>query len=103
MGMKLASRPLLKWFGHRTILLSNTVLLGLTMMIFTQVDRSVSVPMILLLSFAQGFFASLQFTAMNSLVYADVDDTDASKASDTMVITTIGVDAWVCSPKTSST
>jgi EmrB/QacA subfamily drug resistance transporter len=81
MGMKIASRPLLKRFGHRTVLLSNTVLLGLTMMVFTQIDRSVPVGAILALSFAQGFFASLQFTAMNSLVYADVDDEHASKAS----------------------
>ena len=81
MGMKIISRPLLKRFGHRTILLSNTVLLGLTMMIFTQIDRSVPLAAILVLSFAQGFFASLQFTAMNSLVYADVDDAEASKAS----------------------
>jgi EmrB/QacA subfamily drug resistance transporter len=81
MGMKIISRPLLKRFGHRTILLSNTVLLGLTMMAFTQIDRTVPVGAILVLSLAQGFFASLQFTAMNSLVYADIDDQEASKAS----------------------
>jgi MFS family permease len=81
MGMKVISRPLLKRFGHRTILLSNTVLLGLTMMVFTQIDATVPLVAILALSFAQGFFASLQFTAMNSLVYADVDDAEASKAS----------------------
>jgi len=80
MGMKIISRPLLKRFGHRTILLSNTVLLGLTMMAFTQIDRGVPLFGILALSFTQGFFASLQFTAMNSLVYADIDDHDASKA-----------------------
>src|SRR6478736_8814685 len=72
MGMKIISRPLLKRFGHRTILLSNTVLLGLTMMVFTQIDRTVPIAAILVLSLAQGFFASLQFTAMNSLVYADI-------------------------------
>jgi MFS family permease len=81
MGMKVFSRPLLKRFGHRRILLVNTILLGLTMMVFTQIDRGVPVIAILALSFSQGFFASLQFTAMNSLVYADVDDRDASKAS----------------------
>jgi EmrB/QacA subfamily drug resistance transporter len=81
MGMKIISRPLLKRFGHRTILLSNTVLLGLTMMIFTQIGRETPLVAILALSFTQGFFASLQFTAMNSLVYADIDDAEASKAS----------------------
>lgn len=80
MGMKIISRPLLQQFGHRTILLANTVLLGVTMMTFTQIHRGTPLLAILALSLAQGFFASLQFTAMNSLVYADIDDRDASKA-----------------------
>lgn len=80
MGMKLISRRVMQRFGHRTVLLGNTVFLGLTMMCFTQVDPGAPFGAILALSFAQGFFASLQFTAMNSLVYADIDDRDASKA-----------------------
>lgn len=81
MGLKLVSGPVMKRFGHRSILISNTVLLGGTMMIFTQIERGTPTPLILMLSLAQGFFASLQFTAMNSLVYADIDDREASKAS----------------------
>ena len=81
MGMKIISRPLLKRFGHRTILLTNTVLLGFTMMMFAQIGPGTPVLAVLALSFMQGFFASLQFTSMNSLVYADIDDRDASKAS----------------------
>lgn len=81
MGMKVFSRHLLKRFGHRTTLLANTVLLGLTMMAFTFVDRGVPLALILSLSFVQGFFSSLQFTSMNSLVYSDIDDSEASKAS----------------------
>jgi MFS family permease len=80
MGMKLISRPVMKKLGHRTVLIGNTVLLGGTMMLFTQIDRGAPTWAILLLSLTQGFFASLQFTAMNSLVYADIDDRDASKA-----------------------
>ncbi len=81
MGMKLISRPLLRALGHRTVLLGNTLLLGVTMMGFSRVGPGTPVTMILALSFAQGFFASLQFTSMNSLVYADVTDRDASKAA----------------------
>lgn len=80
MGMKLISRPVLARLGHRTILLCNTILLGVTMMVFTQIGPGAPVWSILLLSLAQGFFASLQFTSMNSLVYADVSDREASKA-----------------------
>lgn len=80
MGMKLISRPVLARFGHRTILLGNTILLGLTMTVFSRVNPGAPIEAILLLSLAQGFFASLQFTSMNSLVYADVSDRDTSKA-----------------------
>ena len=81
MGMKIISRPVLARLGHRNILLSNTILLGLTIMVFTQIDRGTPVWAILLLSLTQGFFSSLQFTSMNSLAYADVSDRAASKAS----------------------
>jgi EmrB/QacA subfamily drug resistance transporter len=81
MGMKVISRPILRRFGHRTILITNTVMVGLTMMMFTQINRGAPIWHILLISFSQGFFASLQFTSMNSLVYADISDRDASKAS----------------------
>ncbi len=80
-GMKIISRPLLARFGYRQVLISNTVLLGVTIMCFTQVGPGTPVWHILLLSFVQGFFSSLQFTSMNSLVYADVTNRDASKAS----------------------
>jgi EmrB/QacA subfamily drug resistance transporter len=80
MGMKLVSRPVLARFGHRNILLANTLLLGITMTSFRFISPGTPVWGILLLSLAQGFFASLQFTSMNSLVYADVTDRDASKA-----------------------
>jgi MFS family permease len=80
-GMKLLSKSILAKFGHRKILISNTLMLGLLIMVFSLVGPGTSPLLILGLSLAQGFVASIQFTSMNSLVYADVDDTDASKAS----------------------
>lgn len=80
-GMKVISRPLLARFGHRQVLIVNTVLLGITITVFTQVGQGASIWMIVPLSFMQGFFSSLQFTSMNTLIFADVDDRDASKAS----------------------
>lgn len=79
-GMKVISRPLLARFGHRQVLIVNTVLLGVTIIIFTRVGPGASIWMIMPLSFMQGFFSSLQFTSMNTLIFADVDDRDASKA-----------------------
>jgi len=81
MLMKLSSRPLLARFGHRTILISNTLLIGVVLLLFTKIGPGSPVWAILTLGFCQGFFMSLQFTSMNSLVYADVTDRDASKAA----------------------
>jgi EmrB/QacA subfamily drug resistance transporter len=80
-GMKLLSQPLLARFGHRTVLRVNTVTMGLLIMMFGFVGPATPVGAILLLSFAQGFASSIQFTSMNSLVYADVTDAEASRAS----------------------
>lgn len=81
MGMKLASGPLLRRFGYRTVLSVNTVLMGLTIGLFAQVDGSTSLHWIVALSLAQGFFNSLQFASMNSMAYADIEGRDSSMAS----------------------
>ncbi len=80
MGMKVVGRKLLTRFGHRCILISNTVLLGVVIGLFSLVGPETPLWCILLLGFSMGFIASLQFTSMNTLVYADVDDRDASQA-----------------------
>ncbi len=80
-AMKVSSKWILARFGHRLVLISNTVLLGLNIMLFTQIGPGSPIAAILALSFTQGFFASLQFTSMNTLTFADVADRDASKAS----------------------
>ncbi|HVT74723.1 MAG TPA: DHA2 family efflux MFS transporter permease subunit [Lacunisphaera sp.] len=81
MLMKVASRPLLRRFGHRNILIANTLLIAVVVLTFTRIGPGASVWAIIGLGFSQGFFMSLQFTSMNSLIYADVEDPDASKAS----------------------
>lgn len=80
-GMKILSRHLLARFGHRQVLLWNTWLLGANIMCYALVEMHTPVVIIVLLSLFQGLFSSLQFTSMNSLVYADVDDDRASEAS----------------------
>jgi EmrB/QacA subfamily drug resistance transporter len=79
--MKLLTKPILARFGHRRVLVINTALFGTTITIFSHVGPGTPLWDILLLSFTQGFFSSLQFTSMNTLVYADISNRDASKAS----------------------
>ncbi len=80
-GMKIMSRPLLKRFGHRRVLVWNTVLLGMNLMLYSTIGIGTPIVVIVLLSLTQGLFSSLQFTCMNSLTYADVQDERASQAS----------------------
>ncbi len=80
-AMKVMSKPLLARFGHRQILIGNTACFGLTLTVFSLVGPGTPLWVILPLSFVQGLFSALQFTSMNSLVYADTSDRDASMAN----------------------
>ncbi len=81
MSMKLVNRQVLARFGHRNVLRWNTWLMGLLLASFSLVGPGTPVQVIVILSFLQGFVSSIQFTSMNSLVYADVSDNEASRAS----------------------
>lgn len=81
MGMKMLSQKLLKRFGYRNILFVNTICIGVTIFLFGRVQPSTPIALLVGLSLMQGLFSSLQFSSMNSLAYADIDDRDASMAS----------------------
>lgn len=81
MGMKLLSAPLLARFGYKRVLVVNTLMIGVTIGLFSLVAPGTPIPMIVLLGLAQGFFNSLQFSSMNSMAYADVEAGDSSMAS----------------------
>ena len=81
MGMKLISQRLLARFGYRQVLIVNTVCIGVTISMFALVDTGTSLALIVFFGLLQGFFNSLQFSGMNSLVYADVEQNDSSMAS----------------------
>ena len=75
-------------FGHRGVLIANTIGLGGIMLLFATIGASTPIWVIVLQAMAFGFLSSLQFTAMNTLVYADVSDADTSMAS-TMASTVV--------------
>lgn len=80
-GMKLLVQRILGRFGHRRVLVVNTMLIGLMIATFWFVGPGTPVWAIVLLSLTQGCVSALQFTAMNSLAYADTADEQASDAS----------------------
>ena len=81
MGMKFLSMRLLARFGYRRILVVNTLMIGVTISMFALVEPTTPILLIILLSFCMGFFNSLQFSSMNSMAYADVEQPDSSMAS----------------------
>ena len=81
MCMKMVMPRLLSAIGYRWVLISNTVILGLLLMLFATIGVHTPVWMILLQAFSYGAFTSLQYTSMNTLVYADTTDQQSSAAS----------------------
>jgi EmrB/QacA subfamily drug resistance transporter len=80
-SLKFALPLILKRFGYRRVLIANTVILGVMLMLFSTIDVGTPVWLIVLLAFSYGFFTSTQYTSMNTLAYADVNQEQASGAS----------------------
>ena len=67
--------------GYRGVLISNTLILGVLLMVFATIGVRTPVWAIVLQAFVYGAFTSLQYTSMNTLVFADIAEKDASSAS----------------------
>ncbi len=81
MSLKMTMPRILAQFGYRSVLVGNTVMLGLLIMLFATIGSATPVWLIVAQLFMYGFFQSLQFTSMNTLVYADVSGAEAGAAS----------------------
>src|SRR5205823_3381981 len=79
--MKTATQAILHRFGYKRVLTLNTVLIGCAIATFSLVGPGTAKLYIVLLASCLGFFNSLQFSAMNTLAYADVEGPDTSMAS----------------------
>jgi EmrB/QacA subfamily drug resistance transporter len=81
MVMKTTAQPILKHFGFRRALLANTLICSSFLVInafFTQATPHWLIMAILLVG---GFFRSLQFTALNTICYADIPKDSMSNAT----------------------
>jgi EmrB/QacA subfamily drug resistance transporter len=81
MSLKLTMPLILKKFGYRNVLITNTIALGLMIFLFSTIDAATPVWLIVAMAFTYGFLTSLQYTSMNTLAYADVNDREAAAAS----------------------
>jgi EmrB/QacA subfamily drug resistance transporter len=81
MSMKAIMKRLLSSIGYRGVLVSNTLIIGVLLALFTTIGAHTPVWYIVVLAFFYGGFTSLQYTSMNTLVYADIAEHDTSGAS----------------------
>jgi EmrB/QacA subfamily drug resistance transporter len=80
-GLKIVVPRILALFGYRTVLIANTIIVGTMIMLFATVGADTPAWRIVLQAFVLGFFTSMQYTSMNTLVYADVSGSQTSSAS----------------------
>ncbi|HVU99992.1 MAG TPA: MFS transporter, partial [Verrucomicrobiae bacterium] len=81
MSLKMTMHRILARFGYRRVLTFNSLLLGIQILLFATIGAHTPVWLIVAQLFCYGFFASLQFTSLNTLVYSDVSDEETSSAS----------------------
>ncbi|MEI2415259.1 DHA2 family efflux MFS transporter permease subunit [Orrella sp. JC864] len=79
--MKFAAPPLLRALGYRRVLLGNALLTGAFIMACALFTPDTPAWLMIAVLLAGGFFRSLQFTAVNTLAYADVAPERMSAAS----------------------
>ena len=80
-GLKAFMPAILARLGYRNVLVANTIVVGLLIASFATVDVDTPVWRIVAQAFILGFFTSMQYTSMNTLVYADISGPQTSGAS----------------------
>jgi len=77
---------IIKALGYRTVLISNTILLGVVLIILGFVEKDTPIGYYILLMVFYGFFTSIQMSAMNTVTLSDLDENSASGGNTMLVI-----------------
>ncbi|MGH6854991.1 MAG: MFS transporter, partial [Aestuariivirga sp.] len=80
-SMKFPAASLIRRFGFRRLLLINGALASLSIAALGFLTPATAFAVVLPLLFAGGFLRSLQFTAMNAMAYADIENRAMSHAT----------------------
>jgi EmrB/QacA subfamily drug resistance transporter len=80
-AMKVSARPFLRWFGFRRVLIGNGIISALSILACWFFTPSTPVAVIFAVLLVGGFFRSLQFTAFNTIAYADIPASRISAAT----------------------
>ncbi len=73
--------PLLRIYGYKKLLITNTFLVGLSIWTFITINAATPIYFIGVLTFFYGFIVAMQYGLMNSLAYADIAPENLSAAS----------------------
>lgn len=79
--MKLVAAPIIQRFGFKRVLTVNAVITGAFVALCALFRAETPIWIMMAILVAGGFFRSLQFTAVNTLTYADLDARAMSRAS----------------------
>lgn len=77
---------IIKFFGYRTVLISNTILLGIILVVLGFVSRETPIVYYIILMIFYGAFTSIQMSAMNTITLSDLDQDTASGGNTMLVI-----------------
>jgi MFS family permease len=80
-AMKTTAAPIIHRFGFKPILVANAGVSALFAAAIALFTAGTPYAIVLAVLLAGGFFKSLQFTALNSIAYADIDDGAMSRAT----------------------
>ncbi|MCD7971858.1 MAG: MFS transporter [Candidatus Azobacteroides sp.] len=73
--------PLVRKLGYRTILITNTALLGIVICLFALPDKTTPLLLLVPILAVYGCFNSIQMTTMNTISLADLTDEVASRGN----------------------
>jgi EmrB/QacA subfamily drug resistance transporter len=77
---------IIKAIGYRNVLISNTILLGLVLIVLGFVEKDTPLGYYILLMVFYGVFTSIQMSAMNTVTLSDLDESTASGGNTMLVI-----------------
>jgi EmrB/QacA subfamily drug resistance transporter len=81
--MKTTAPPILRRFGFRTVLMVNGVICAATFMVYALFKIDTPHWLIMIALAVGGFFRSLQFTSLNGMAYADLEQAQMSRGTTT--------------------
>ena len=80
-GMKIAATKILRQWGFRRVLVFNSIASAVFIALPAVFTPAMSIPLMIAVLFVGGFFRSLEFTCINAISYAEIEQSKMSAAT----------------------